>query len=70
MPNTPTIRHRLRRTPSGLIAVDQAQIGKYNVSFNPDDDRYYITDDKNETRGHYKHIRNALSLARKLDREE
>ena len=39
----PTQRYPLRKLPSGKIAIEQHTINGYDITFNPDDARFYIT---------------------------
>ena len=40
---------KLKRHDNGLIAVDQHEFGFINVSYNPDDDRFYVSTFEHDT---------------------
>ena len=34
---------KIKRHENGLIAVEQSTVNGFEISFNPDDDRYYVS---------------------------
>jgi hypothetical protein len=51
---------------NGLLAVDQGEIHGWPVSFNPDDDRFYVHEKNQDadTRATFKDYRNAVQYCR------
>jgi len=56
------LHHRLNRTHDGEIHPDQGIINKFFLSFNPDDNRFYVCNDENGTnvRSTFKRFDNAV----------
>jgi len=50
----------LQKHENGLIAVEQFAYKGLVLSFNPDDEKFYITTEANETLGKFKEFRNAV----------
>jgi len=57
--------HKTRRLPSGELAVDQGQIGDLIITWNPDDERFYVSDSSGETLGTFARCDNAVTFARR-----
>lgn len=61
-------RFRPKRLPSGRFEVDQGEVNGYPISFNPDDQRFYVhekgTTDGTATLATFKEVRNAVQYAR------
>ena len=56
----------LKRTPSGLIAIEQGQVGNNFISFCPDDDRFHVHLAEFDARSvkTFNHLKNAVQWAR------
>lgn len=63
------MRTKPTRTPSGAIAVRQPSVNGWDISYNPDDGRWYVArtvrNDELEFVANYAERRNALAYARK-----
>jgi hypothetical protein len=64
-------RHPLLRHPNGRIQVDQGREGSLFLSFNPDDERFYVSRDESTAEtiatfaGNPKGWANAIQFARR-----
>lgn len=56
--------HKLRRLPSGEPATEQGQIGEWQLSFNPDDGRFY-TERHGTVHATFARLANAVTYVRK-----
>ena len=56
--------HKLQRISNGEPDVDQGCINGYELSFNPDDNRFYVTDSDGGTVATFKEFRNAVQWSR------
>ena len=57
-------QHRRRRDARGEPLVDQGILNGFSLSWNPDDDRYYIQRGE-DTVAAFRHWRNATTYARR-----
>lgn len=59
--------HRLAKNTHGEPLVDQGTEGRFYLSFNPDDERFYVcvNDDGTGTRATFKRFDNAVQWARR-----
>lgn len=61
----------MRRLKNGRISVTQHTFGKFEVTFNPDDEKFYITNLETEaTAGIFTLYRNAIGFAKRKDRAD
>lgn len=56
----------MRMTPSGAIAVNQEPVNGWDISYNPDDGRFYVhaRDENHTVHSIVKELRNARQYAR------
>jgi glutamate/tyrosine decarboxylase-like PLP-dependent enzyme len=52
------------REPNGLVAVEQTPVNGWAISFNPDDDRFYVHNADGSTAATFTALRNARQYAR------
>lgn len=59
-------RQSVLRHENGLIAVDQGTFNRWIITYNPDDNRYYVhrPDENLTVEKTYKDLRNAKQFAR------
>lgn len=59
--------HRKNLLPDGSPAVDQGVCNGWPISYNPDDDRYYVhwPDEDQNTRARFKDFSNAVQFCRR-----
>lgn len=58
--------HRLHKLRDGIVAIDQGMEKGFYLSYNPDDERYYVceNDDGVNPRASFKRFANAVQWAR------
>lgn len=57
--------YKLQKHENGLIAVKQHKIGALDITFNPDDDRFYVVDNDNETVATFNRFSNAVAYCKR-----
>jgi hypothetical protein len=62
---------RIKYTSRGLIAVMQCAVHRATITYNPDDERFYVDDSNDNTRatfaGNAKGFQNAIQYARCME---
>lgn len=54
------------KTTLGVIDIEQVTIGKWRITYNPDDGRFYVSDnDQGIATTTFNRLRNAIQYARK-----
>lgn len=58
-------RSETQRLPGGELAVNQGYVGDLHLTWNPDDERFYVSDSSGETLGTFARRDNAVTFARR-----
>ena len=59
------VRSQTKRLASGDLAVRQDQIGDLEITWNPDDERFYVSNPDGKTLGTFARRDNAITFARR-----
>jgi hypothetical protein len=60
------LQHRMKRLSNNEPDVDQGFLNGFWLSYNPDDELFYVEDGSEQTtRARFKHFRNAVQFARR-----